>query len=68
MYSQSTVDQVLSCCCATQLKITLKLLCIQTDFEIHYYYLLFQAVGIALETRRLDVFEQAILKSVSCCC
>jgi len=25
----------------------------------------FQAVGIALETRRLDVFEQAILKSVS---
>ena len=28
-------------------------------------YLICQAVGIALETRRLDIFEQAILKSVS---
>jgi hypothetical protein len=26
---------------------------------------LWQAIGISLETRRLDIFEQAILKSVS---
>ena len=28
-------------------------------------FLILQAVGIALETRRIDVFEKAILESVS---
>ena len=35
------------------------------DGVVDIVILLVQAVGIALETKRLDIFNQAILKSVS---
>ena len=35
------------------------------DGVVDIIILLVQAVGIALETKRLDIFNQAILKSVS---
>ena len=40
---------------------------LKTELNVYTSLCLFQAVGISLETRRIDIFEKAILESVSYC-